>query len=311
MKTKMNMLKSGLVALLLMGSTTLIAQVVAPLPQTPVTAGTNLDVGTINQNTLPVTTLADAILFYNPATDGPSITLQATLDDGNGLTFDSYDWIEVTFNGTEEIFNGITGQTTNELELTELAPGYHKYRVYGIVDNDGVECQSDDFQDIIIFVLRPLDPSAAAAVGAIQEYCENDIPAGNLELSGTVLFDTDVTYNGKGYSNPDVDDFDLTYRWYAVNSNDVGTQIPLTTPPTSTNAGATSSLQIPYADLNDAGTYTFFVEVQYSNAIKDRGTRAHAIWNIPVTENGNADVFELVVSPTPGRPIITIEAVND
>ena len=64
-----------------------------------------------------------------------------------------------------------------------------------------------------------------------------------------------------------------------------------------------------YTNLLAVGTYTFYVEVQYSNDIKDRGTREHALWTAQVTNGGTP--YQLVVTPVPGRPTITIVDITD
>ena len=312
MKTAITMLKTGLGGLFLMLSVSTLAQVVAPIPTTPIANPGSLDVGTLNDNTAPVAVMADAVLFYNYLDAiGPSLTLSASLVDVNDLEFTSYVWISVTNDGGNEEFETLS-ETGSNLELADLAPGYHKYRIHGIVDNDDdVICQSDEFQDIILFVLRPL-ALTATATDAITMFCANDIPEGDLELGVEVDFDA-VGYNDNGYDNPDVSDFNLTYRWYAVEiGNDVTdpeNQLPLTT--NSDITGATNGISIPYGDLSfatDAGTYRFYVEVRYSDDIKDPGTRAHALWTGVV---GGDDPFELEITPTPGRPTITIEEVID
>src|SRR5690606_12133828 len=139
MKTT-NILLSLLTAVFLLVIVPAHAQ--APTFTSPVSTPADLDVGTISSTETTVTIVVHAVLFYNPATSGPSITLSASVDDGSGNAFDSYQWNTVSSDGTETL---IAGQTTLILTATALDPGYHKYRVYGVVDNgDGtVTCQSD------------------------------------------------------------------------------------------------------------------------------------------------------------------------
>src|SRR5690606_24932770 len=186
-------------------------------------------------------------------------------------------------------------------------PGYYRYRVFGFIDDEGVICQSDAYQDLIFFVLRPLAPSATAGAGAVTKFCLNEPPTDPLVLEADVVFD--AAYNANKFTNPAVGDFALTYRWYAVNDNDPGTQIPLTDPATATNPGAINNIEIDYTDLTDFGSYTFFVEVQYANSIKDRDSREHAIWTAQVMDG--TEGFTIEVTQTPGRPTITIEAIED
>src|SRR5690606_20545632 len=128
-------------------------------------------------------TINEAVLFYNPATSGPSITLNASVGDDAGATFDSYQWNTVSADGTETL---ITGETTVALTATALVPGYHKYRVYGLVNNgDGtLTCQSDEYQDIILFVLPELTVTTLTNLnGNPTGYCVADIPATPIQLS--------------------------------------------------------------------------------------------------------------------------------
>lgn len=306
MKKQVTFLQIGLIVLFLFSALSASAQLVAPIPTAPIDGPSKLNVGTINDGVTAstgVVPIANTILFYDPSTQGPTLTLTASLTDGKtpAATFTSYTWFRVTNNGgVEDASNGLT-ETTQKVTLSQLAPGYHKYRVYGRVEDNGVTCQSDEYQDIIFFVLRPLSLTAATPTGALAEYCKNDIPTGQLTLNATTAFGT-IDYNTNGYANPDVADFSVTYRWYAINSEAPTVEIPL--------AGTTSTIAVDYADFADLGTYTFHAEVQYDNAIKDRGTRAHALWSADVL-NDTGGAYELVVTPAPGRPSITIEDVID
>lgn len=303
--TQTKTLKVSLVGLLLMIGTVSYAQLIAPVPKATIATSEDLNLGTLNNDATDVVATVNTVLFYNPATNGPSITLRASLTDDSmpPLEFDSYLWYQITYNGTEEIATLIAGETGRDLSLTALQPGYHKYRVYGLVDNDGEVCQSDEFQDIIFFVLRPLAPTATTGTGAITEYCANDVPTGSLALEADVAYGA-PDFNSNGYANPNIDAFNLTYRWYAINSNDPGTQIALTDPATGTNTGAENNVSVDYSSLTAPGTYTFYVEVQYSENIKPRDGREHAIWTAAV---GGGTPYQLTVSPIPGRPTITIE----
>src|SRR5690606_886672 len=262
MKETTTLLKICLVGFFLTITTSLFAQV-APTPTTPITTPANLDVGTIADDQTEVVEVTTAVLFYNPA--GTAITLKASETDVvTGLDYSSYVWHRVNQDGTIE---ETLGETTGTLNVTSLQPGYYRYRVFGFIDDEGVICQSDAYQDLIFFVLRPLAPSATAGAGAVTKFCLNEPPTDPLVLEADVVFD--AAYNANKFTNPAVGDFALTYRWYAVNDNDPGTQIPLTDPATATNPGAINNIEIDYTDLTDFGSYTFFVEVQYANSIKD------------------------------------------
>ncbi|SKC03355.1 hypothetical protein SAMN05660841_03761 [Sphingobacterium nematocida] len=315
MKNKLKLLKTGLLALLLC---TLInsslAQLAAPVPTIPIDSKSKLGLGTLDDGVGTVTDQANTILFYKE-TGGVSVTgltLRASLTDDNStdpLEFTSYRWYKMGYDGTTETPAEISGQTTRDLALTALQPGYYKYRVYGLVEDGTVLCQSEEFQDIIFFVLRPLDPTASAAANSLAGFCiGEEASAADLVLNSTVEFSA-IDYQGGSYPNPAVGNFDLAYRWYAVKKGDVSnTKIYLqTTPVNSTGAANTFTLS-DYTALADAATYQFFVEVQYSEAIKQRDNREHALWTARV---GGDTPYELIVSPKPGRPTITIETVND
>lgn len=306
MKNQITFLKAGLVVLLLISSITSYSQIIAPIPTAPIDAPEKLNVGRINDDATgssDVELTANTILFYDPSTQGPTLTLTASLTDGNtpAATFTSYSWIKITNSGGTESASDILSETTQKVTLSQLEPGYHKYRVYGRIEENGITCQSDEYQDIIFFVLRPLSLTAEVPTGALAEYCKNDVPSGKLSLNATAAFGT-VEYNTNGYANPAIADFSLTYRWYAINSEAPTVEISL--------VGTGSEIEIDYADLADLGKYTFHAEVQYDNAIKDRGSRDHAFWTATVT-NAAGDPYELQVTPAPGRPTITIEDVID
>lgn len=305
MKKTTTLLKISLVGLFLAISTTIYAQT-APNPTTPIMASSDLDVGTIDNDETTVTPVATAVVFYNPG--GSSITLEASETDVvTGLAYSSYLWHEIAQDG---IISETLAEEGRQLVVTGLEPGYYRYRVYGYIDDDGVICQSDDYQDLVFFVLRPLALTAGTGLDAITEFCLNEIPEDALALEVDVDFDAAVDYNDNSFTQPTVDEFAMTYRWYAINSNDAATQIPLTEPATATNAGAENAISLDYEDLTAIGTYTFHVEVQYSDGIKAREDRSHALWTAQVLNDEGAP-FELVVTPIPGRPTITIESVVD
>lgn len=313
MKNKLTLLKMGLVGLFLMAAVVANGQII-PTPSSTISSPTDLQVGTIEDGVGAIApTDPPAVFFYRSDGTGTSITLQASLTDASAtpLTFTSYVWYEVTTTDgvSDDVPTTPLSETTRNLVLENLQPGYHKYRVYGLIEDGTASCQSEEFQDIVFFVLRPLSPTASAATGAITEFCLDNPPATALELTANVAFD-DPNYVGN-YANPDVDAFDLTYRWYAIKDGETATQIDL---PENvvTEDGGTHTLSISdYTALLEAGNYTFYVEVQYSNGIKDRVGRTHAIWSTQVLADGSTDAFELTVTPIPGRPTITIEGIND
>ena len=295
MKTNNKILFSLLTAVFLLVIVPANAQ--APVYQAPISTPADLDVGTISSTATTVTTIDEAVLFYNPATNGPSITLNASVDDGAGATFDSYQWNTVSADGTETL---ITGETTVALTATALVPGYHKYRVYGVVDNgDGtVTCQSDEYEDIILFVLPELSVNTLANLnGNLPGYCMEDIPATPINLSIDEIT-ADYSANANGYANPAGGDFTVNYTWFANLEGGAANPIDL--------GNTTPSYDVT---IEEEGTYTFFVEVTY--AVKtDDGTREYVVFTDEV-QDGAGNPFEIEVTPIPGAPTISIGAVTE
>lgn len=293
MKTS-TIFKGLLPAIILLVITPAIAQV--PTFTSPISTPADLDVGTISSTATEVTTVDAAVLFYNPATSGPSITLSASTDDGAGNTFTSYQWNTVSSDGTETI---ITGETAVDLTATSLAPGYHKYRVYGLVDNgDGtVTCQSDQYEDIILFVLPELEVTSEVDLnGNPAGYCVEDIPTAPIQLSIADIT-ADYTANTNGYTNPAGSDFTVNYNWFA--NLEGGTANPI-------DLGNAATYDVTLAQ---EGTYTFYVEVTY--AVKaDDGSRDYVVFTDTV-EDGAGNPLEIEVTPVPGAPSITIGSTTE
>lgn len=296
MKTNKPIYFSVLTAIFLLLTVQLNAQT-PPVFQAPISTPADLDVGTISSGETTVTTVNEAVLFYNPATNGPSITLTGSPDDGSGNIFSAYEWYSVQADGTETI---VTGETSQNLPLSSLPPGYHKYRVYGVVDNgDGtVSCQSSDYQDIILFVLPELTVETTANLnGNPLGYCVDDIPTTPINLAVTNLT-ADYTGNTNGYTSPAGNDFEVNYSWYANLDGGASNPIDLTT--------TTAAYDVT---LIEPGTYTFFVEITY--AVKtDDGTREYVVFADTV-EDGAGVPLEVTVTPVPGAPTITLGGIID
>lgn len=302
MKTKFTSFKNGIMVFMLLGSLHIFAQ--TPVFQSPILTPTNLQVGTQVSGTSTVTVVDGAVLFYNPATTGPTLTLSASLTDSGTpqQTFTSYSWHEVTKSGGNENEGTSLGSAqtlTLGSALDGLEPGYHKYRVYGNVANAGISCQSV-YEDIILFVLPPLTTTASVTAGTSVAYCTNDLPATNtaLTFNSSVAYDAVYPLYNSGFSNPAASDFTKTYKWYALKDGNTAAPIDL-----GTAATATATI------FPDAGIYTFFVEVEYINTIKDKGSRGYVTYKGQVMDGANP--VTVVVSPAPGAPTITITGVTD
>lgn len=306
------LLKISLVGLFLTFTTALFGQggpAAIPSVTPPVNGFSSLHVGTYNDGAgTIVNSMADGVLFYQVSggSSATSITLQASTDDANGLNFDLYAWYKIT-DASGALPTAALGETTRNLTVNGLQPGFHRFRVYGIVESStGTNCNSEEFQDIVIFVLNSLDPTVIAATTAITEFCISDNPTATNTLSTTINFAS--TYNSD-LPGPAVSAFDYTYHYYAIKDGDTSNKISLGT--ATTQNGNTNTLDIDYSILQTAGvgTYTFFVEVSYSDAIKDNTGKAYAIWESQVTKDGSNYTIEVI--PQPGRPTITIIGSSD
>lgn len=297
MKTNESNFSRFLIVLAILLSYQINAQT-PPAFQSPISTPADLDVGTISSGATTVTTIDQAVLFYNPATSGPSITLTASVDDGAGNTFSTYQWNTVAADRTETV---VAGESTANLTASSLAPGYHKYRVYGMVDNgDGtVTCQSTDYEDIILFVLPELTVNTAVNLnGNPLAYCMDAIPTTPIQLSVDNIT-ADYTGNSNGYTHPTGSDFTVNYHWYAVLDGGTANPIDLST--------TTSTYDVTLAD---EGTYSFYVEVTYAVKTDDLGTRDYVVYRGDV-EDGTGAPLSIEVTPVPGAPTITIGSVTD
>lgn len=327
MKTKMNFLKTAVMAMALMGA----AQVSAQVPTGPsgkVTQPSDLNVGKVTfdgttetftvVSNLPGNDPAENVGFYLP-TDvammtGPSVTsmtMHASAQDSNGESFVSFNWYEVSASGAETLIANTTADpnpSLNTYTFTDLTPGYHKFRVKGEVSVDN--CESNEYEDMIVFVLPQLDVEPSSVSGTLT-YCEDDVPTGSnaVELSaGTVT--ADYTGNTNGYSTPgttDADaDFALTYNWYAVPSGGTATHIG------SANTATVDLTTLTGANPLQPDSYTFYVEVEYDTAIRDKA-RPDGTERSYVTYGGSTNVTTtpVVITKTPGTPTITVTDVTD
>ncbi|PZD77142.1 hypothetical protein [Mesonia sp. K7] len=302
MTTKKIILSVFVLAIMLLGLNKMTAQVAPGAPTTPINTVDDLDVGTITNNTLPVTTAANGVMFYNPATNGPTIELTASIADGDGNNFDSYVWYNITNASGTETENLIGGQTTQTYTPSSLARGYHKFRVYGVI-TDGTTCQSDEYEDIILFVLPTIDVEAEHTLNgsASLDYCEDNVPTGadTIELSIASLT-ADYTGNTNGYTHPVGSDFEFAYQWYYSDDGGV-TKSPMGTGSTQTVNDATTGIP------TTPGTYTFYVDLEYT--IKAKGVRDYVTYQGEVESAGTT--VEVNVIAVPGAPAITIGTVTD
>ncbi|HMR19389.1 MAG TPA: hypothetical protein PKA53_08830 [Sphingobacterium sp.] len=219
-----------------------------------------------------------------------------------------------------------------KLVITGLTEGYHYFRVRGIVNPDNIAeeelCNIQD-ETYVIYVLPELKVDAVATVdgGAAFQYCETAVSGTNEQAKVKV----NVTYGFVRSNTPAAAGFDVKYRWYAVKQNEDGTTWPdvsvmaiepttisgvelLVTSPANATGGILPDF---FPQIDDIGKYKVFVEVEY--AVKDRNysaddaegmrIRPHVIYRGFAQDNGNDMI--LTVTPAPGKPHITIEAIQD
>lgn len=310
MKLKNNTLKTLFFTVVVFASVQVFGQTVYPTVPTasPIDSPDDFNLGTVTYDGTSETfsafvTPASAVAFYKTVAPGTSVNLGASLNDGNGNTFVSYIWYEMSYDGTVETENVISGETASSITIKSLSPGYHKFRVRGQVGTT-VSCPSVEYQDAIIFVLPPLDVTPTiGGTNTNLTYCENNPPVtGDLILSASVT--ADYTGNGNAYAKPgETDataDFALTYQWYKIPATS-GTGVAITGATSATLDLSTLSTPL------SSDTYTFYVDVEYASAIKDKGTRIYVTYGGASSATSGA----ITVTPTPGTPTISITGISD
>lgn len=347
MKSTMTMLKTSLAGLFLLAGFGVSAQTqVPPGPITPlgpqntsVTSGNAKERGEHFDPTITdfSNELINSILFYNP-TVANGFTLRAsTVEDhaSRELEFTTYNWY-YDGDGSTPSTTPIAGENGVTLAQTNLAPGYHHYRVEGFITIPGVDpdeiCPADITETFVVFVLPPLSVTAShtGTDPALLQYCESDAATQqNVLITPNVVYDA---YTGQ----PDLDGFELKYTWYAVKSNhatnpfatDNGdfpaidpTKADITGADLQDEAFVIGTAQAFAPALEEIGSYKFFVEVEYT--LKDRNydssevdpvtnrARTHVIhrgWFGGADQDNASIVF---VTPRPGKPHITIEQIID
>src|SRR5690606_14963247 len=359
MKKTSTMIRTGLVALLLSTTASVFGQVTGtgtiskpPLGVGPVetayddpTRATILDAAVTGTFSTTYEE-ANTVLFYNPTTNGPSMTLVASLTEDHSertgseaLAFTMYKWYYMGQDGgtASEEYGLVAAGTEKEVgvdadpnkhSVTELSPGFHYFRVQGFIippDVDESEvCPPDAEEVFVVFVLPPLTVTTTNTAGELLQYCESD-----AETQGNVAFSTAVVYDEDYYSgNPPVGEFDFNYRWYYVKSTgtdpfsqDHGDFVEVTKADITNATLVEDEDEATYTPaIDEIGTYKFFVEVEYQ--IKDRSTGLSA--DVPNDRNRPYVIYRgwfggtdqetasiVTITPAPGKPHITIEEVID
>ncbi len=268
----------------------------------------------------------DAILFYNPAKENQFTLRASSIEDiasNRGLKFTSYKW----YTGSADNWTLVDGQKDSLLVRSGLEPGYHHFRVEGIINPNGVPedllCGFLD-ETFTVFVLPSLSitSSGTGATGSFYVYCESDVE--NDVKQKKIGIETQVSF--VDYSQtPEVDKFEKLYRFYAIKAKEDGTfpnyDLTLKEDPTSVDGielleENTTGIFSPQMDKH--GKYKIYVETEYT--IKGRRydktesegkvrDRPYMIFNA-LAKHGEEDLV-VTVTPKPGKPHITIISVTD
>lgn len=206
--------------------------------------------------------------------NGDALTLQASLSDGTN-NFVEWRWDirnDFTDPDPDAGFSVIPDESTQDLVLSGLTPGYHVIRVFGRVG----DCWSDDFDEIRIYVLPTLDVLVTSNVSDLN-FCENDIPGAGSE----VTLSADVT------ENPVVDEnFSYSYQWWKINTVD----------DTRTDLGTGESYTLVAGDYSE-GEWIYGVDVSYSVKTACGPYSSY---------DGTTGGITVIVTPAPSAPTITI-----
>ncbi len=299
---------------------------------------------------IPAYEEANVVLFFNPNTSGSGLTLVASRkEDLTGVTtsrataedFTHYRWSYMgqdnlaiadgtDYNAGLDVTDGAlikyVAPNDNKLLVSALAEGYHYFRVQGYIIPEGTDidntCEPQYSETFAVYVLPQLEVTAArndAGTGPLQ-YCESTAAA-----QTDVVFKADVAYQNY-LGNPALGGFELKYTWYSIKADEDGTypiidatKVNLTgaIQQVSNNVeGITNSFTPTIAEI---GEYKFFVEVEYTLKARDYDIaetadarkRTYALYRGWVGGVDQTNASRVFVTPAPGKPHITIEAVLD
>ncbi|ERJ61415.1 hypothetical protein M472_21905 [Sphingobacterium paucimobilis HER1398] len=293
---------------------------------------------------------ANAVLFYNPNNPGSGLTLVASRqEDFTGITpaptraaqdFTHYRWTymgqdnsvikdgttyNAELNATEGWLKEYLATNDNKLSVTGLTQGYHYFKVQGYIVPAGTTLNETCMQyseTFVVFVLPQLTVDAKRADGGkgVLQYCETEASdQDNVELQADIKYD--------GYTgSPTLESFELKYTWYSVKADARGnystidaTKVDLAGAEQRASNDVTSISNSFSPSIAEVGKYKFFVEVEYT--VKERTydgaetsnarKRTYALYRGWVGGTDQNSATEVFVTPAPGKPHITIEAVQD
>ncbi len=294
MKCTIKMLKTGLVALFLLAGLTVSAQqLISSTDQTklrPPLSGTGTETIFAHENTS----------FRLTAS-----TTSSSTDGQADITFDNIKWY---FKNDAGGFGDlpdlnlttatVSGTANSQLTLNGLKPGFYTFMAVG--ETAGEVCVTEP-EEFTVFVLPPLTVTLSSDLQS-NIYCQDDLPpTSNNTLTASVSFDATHSLNTQtpySSTNPTLGDFELRYRWYKVTENGTldiqATPLAIHTPSANTT---TDTYNVVETEL---GRWKYYVVVDYT--VKNSGPYQ------TVLGGGTPTIIE--VTPKPGRPTITIEAVT-
>ncbi|WP_140936694.1 hypothetical protein [Sphingobacterium lumbrici] len=287
----MERMKVGLVALLLIIGVNASAQLIAPGVQGALAPNLSGD-GT------------EAIFAHESSSFKlTASTTSSAIDGVADVTFDEIKWYFKKADGglgdlpdlelDDEPVVG--GASNSELTVTGLKPGFYTFMAIGETSGDICSTVPEEFT---VFVLPLLTVTVSSDL-ASDIYCADDLPTDNNSLTATVVFDAGTPFNTQrpdAYNNPVIGDFELRYRWYKVEDGetpDFANDTPIST--------STSSNVYTLVNPGDAavGSWNYYVAVDYT--VKESGPYTDALGEVTPTV--------IQVTPKPGKPVITIEAL--
>ncbi|HEY1024220.1 MAG TPA: hypothetical protein VGE26_03590 [Sphingobacteriaceae bacterium] len=218
--------------------------------------------------------------------DAATFKLTASGDDSQGVTYTKFAWAEVNAAGGG---TPIGGQESAELQLSNVTPGYHIYRVQGIKNNgDDVICNGD-WADFTVYVLPRLKVMATIPNATILKYCADAVPssggANEILITAAVTGFDDVCNVPKDMPNHTFSEFAYEYKWFRISADNTRTEV----------AGANESTYS--VNTADIGSYKYEVQIAFK---VNSGT-----WFGTVAQSNGGDA-QIIVAPKPGKPTITI-----
>lgn len=311
MKRKLTLLKWSIACLLISTSFGAFAQTTNPT--VPIQTNADLNVGPSKANAPDLSNpnftamQAASVFCFNPgvANSGSSFTLNATesyTEGGNTINYTRFVWLEVLSDGTTVTTNTLSSNSKSQ-GIVDATPGYHKYRVHGLIElsSGGPTCQSDEYDEFVIFVLPQLNVNTTLNNSPLLTYCIDAVPTGAnaITFTANTLFDPALVLNRTdGYTNPGVADFAYEYEWYKKKSTDadVAGSWNIVTPDVD-NGASTKTLKVTD---NVAGIFNYKAIVKY------KVRNSCGVYEDIANTSGTP--IEVTVTNKPSKPTISITA---